>query len=134
MGRARLLTSLLTVLAVLWVGVTAQQEMQSRPGPGSGTMNVNVVNRAQVTATQGGEWRVVLANAPDVQVTNVVPVTIEPPQFVVVGATSRVTWTTGEVETVTVRQLARGGWIRVDTQGAGGRWINLQTARSVETR
>src|SRR5215203_3469095 len=112
--------------AVVWVGVSAQQEMQSRPGPGSGVTNVSVVNHPAVTAAQSGEWRVAIDNVPEVRVTNTPKVSVKLPDFVVRGRNYLVIWTAGESEKITVREIAEDGWVQVES--ANARWVNLRAA------
>ena len=110
-------------IALLWAGVSAQQESRMKPGPGSGVMNVvgivDIGNVPVVHATQRGDWQVSLANSPTVRVGG--------PDFVVKGRRYRITWIPGEQETVEVAEV-NGSWVRV----GGGRWINLAAARAVE--
>jgi hypothetical protein len=133
MDRRRLGMLLAGTVAVTWVGLSAQQEMQPRPGPGTGVMNVAVVNHPAVTAAQSGEWRMSVANVADVRVANTVATTLMVPRFVQTGRMYAITWATGEREQITVRELGEDGWIRVD-QSPGSRWVNLGTARAIEDR
>jgi hypothetical protein len=116
--------------AVVWAGVSAQQEMQSRPGPGSGVMNVSVVNHPAVTAAQSGEWRVSIDNVPDVRVANTAKVSVKLPDFVARGRNYLVIWTAGESEKISVREVGEDGWVQVES--ANPRWVNLREARSIE--
>ena len=116
----------------LWAGLGAQQEMRSRPGPGSGVMDVNVVNHPAVTAAQSGDWRVTLANTAMVRVANTPVVTVEGPSFVVRGSAYRVTWENEQTDTVKIVSVQSNGWVQVENSGGRARWINLNNARSVE--
>jgi hypothetical protein len=117
------------VAALLWVAVSAQQEMSPRPGPGSGLMNVSVTNTPSVTVAnspavqQQGEWRVAINNTPSVRVTEV-----PSPGFLRTGARYEITWVDGTSETVTISSIATNGWIEVERSR---RWINLTSARSI---
>src|SRR6185436_16320752 len=113
------------------------QDTRSVPGIGTGIVNVRgtveVANALDVRASQAGEWRVAVANAPDVRVTSLPVVDFAGTGFVMRGKRYDVTWTGGERETVTVEDVAQNGWVRV----AGGRegrrrWVNLTNARAVE--
>ncbi|HSC25763.1 MAG TPA: hypothetical protein VLD67_00730 [Vicinamibacterales bacterium] len=122
---------------VFWAGVSAQQTQATVPGPGSGIMTVtgtiNVGNAPPVLASQAGEWKMEIANVPNVRVLSTPPVVLAPPDFVKVKSRYEVTWAAGEKETVQVIQLGQGGWVRVATTGGRERWINLGGARSVES-
>lgn len=120
------------VVSALWAGVEAQQEMRSRPGPGSGIMEVSVVNHPAVTAAQSGEWRVSLADTADVRITNTPSVVLDSPSFLTRGSSYRVTWENEQTETVKVVFVRPNGWVQVENSGARSRWINLNNARAVE--
>jgi hypothetical protein len=130
-GFVQKLTGVATIgaAALLWVAVSAQQEMSPRPGPGSGMMNVSVTNTPSVTVAnspavqQQGEWRVAINNTPSVRVTEV-----PSPGFLRTGSRYEITWVDGTSETVTVSSIATNGWIEVERSR---RWINLTSARSI---
>jgi hypothetical protein len=134
-GSVQKLTAVATLgaAALLWVAVSAQQEMQPRPGPGSGIMNVtgsvSVENTPAVTVAntpavrQEGDWRVAINNTPSVRVTEV-----PSPGFLRTGGRYEITWVDGTRETVTVSSIATNGWIEVERSR---RWINLTSARSI---
>lgn len=123
----------LAAAGLLWVAVSAQQEMSPRPGPGSGIMNVtgsvSVTNTPAVTVAnspavqQQGDWRVAINNTPSVRVTEV-----PSPGFLRTGSRYEITWVDGTSETVTVSSIATNGWIEVERSR---RWINLTSARSI---
>lgn len=112
---------------LLWVAVSAQQELFTKPGPGSGVTNVtgtvSIANIPNVRATQEGEWRVAVGNTPSVRVTEV-----PAPTFLRAGSRYEITWADGTTEAVSIGTIAPNGWIEVDS---GRRWINLSTARAV---
>jgi hypothetical protein len=117
----------LSAAALLWVVVSAQQEMLPKPGPGSGVTHVrgavDIANSPTVLASQEGDWRVAVLNTPSVRVTEV-----PSPAFLRSGAGYEITWADGAKETVTVSGIAANGWIEVER---GRRWINLSSARSI---
>ena len=116
----------------MWSGVAAQQEVLSRPGPGTGLSNVNVVNRPAVAAEQGGEWQVAISRMPDVRISNTATVSIQLPRFASKG-TFLVTWQSGESEKVTVIDIGEDGWVQAaNTVRSGARWLNLRSARAIE--
>jgi hypothetical protein len=117
MKHRTMIAALAVATVLVWIGVSAQQEMLPRPGPGSGVMDV----RGTVS----------IANIPDVQVTNVPSVVVTGPEFLQKGGRYKVTWPTGEPELITVADVPHGGWIRVAHAG-GARWINLSAALAVE--
>ena len=107
--------------AGVWVGVSAQQEMLSRPGPGSGVTPVRVVEEPVVRLARGAEVRVV----------DTISVSVRAPSFVVKGRTLEITWATGDEDRVSVGEILEGGWVEVSSPGAGSRYINLGSARSI---
>jgi hypothetical protein len=115
----------LALVAVVWTGAAAQQEMRPRPGPGSGVTpisgSVGVTSLPPVDAKQSGEWRVEITDLPEVRVAG--------PSFLGKGRRYRITWTNGDEETVTVTSQGSDGWIQVE---AGARWLNLRNARVVD--
>ena len=84
-----------------------------------------------VRVAPAGEWRMTVANVPDVRVVNTPTVASAAPDFVRSGARYEITWSGGERETVTVSQALPGGWIRVE-EGDRRRWLNVAAARSLE--
>jgi hypothetical protein len=120
----------LAAAALLWVAVSAQQEMSPRPGPGSGVMKVKVTNTPEVMVTntpavqQHGPWQVAINNTPSVKVTEV-----PAPGFLRTGARYRITWVDGSTDIVTISSISTNGWIEVERSR---RWINLTSARSIE--
>jgi hypothetical protein len=122
------------IAVLLWVRVSDGQVFPT-PTPGTGSVTVSgkvdVGNVVPVDAAQRGDWRVAVANAPDVRVTNVPTVALAPLPFLKVGGRFVVGWPAGEPETVRVVQLASGGWVRVESSGRR-RWINLDAARFVD--
>ena len=118
----------LAIAGAAYVSVRAQQEVQSRPGFGSGVMDVRVVNHPAVTAAQSGAWEVGLTRPADARIIGMPHVTVSSPSFIRVNASYRVTWSATESEIVKITEAAGGGWVEV----SGTRWINLDQARSVE--
>lgn len=131
MNRPAVIIGTLGLAGALWIGVSAQQEMQARPGPGSGVMDVRVINHPAVTAAQSGAWEVSLARPADVRVINSPSVAVSRPYFLQLNVTYRVRWSATETETVRVVGAGGGGWVEV-SGASGDRWINLDQARSVE--
>lgn len=117
----------LAAAGLLWVAVSAQQEMLSKPGPGSGVTNiagsVSISNTPSVRSTQDGDWHVAVSNTPSVRVTEV-----PAPAFLRTGTTYEIVWVDGYREIVTVSSVAANGWIEVERSR---RWINLSSARSI---
>ena len=115
----------LAFAAAVWSGVSAQQEMQARPGPGSGITrvagSVTIDEMPDVSAKQRGEWRVGITGVPDVRIAG--------PTFIRQGGRYEVTWPNGEKESVLVAEAGANGWIRVERN----RWVNLEHARAVES-
>jgi hypothetical protein len=127
--------------ALIWVGVSAQQQPPQPQGqkfPGvtnapitvAGTIDVG--NVPAVLANQQGEWRVAVANSPDVRIANTPTVTLSALPFVRLGGRYEITWTTSERETLTILQLGSGGWAKADSGKGRPRWVNLAVARSVD--
>ena len=128
---AALAAGTITVAVLWWTGVGAQQEVQSRPGFGSGVVSVNVVNHPAVTAAQTGEWRVTVGNVATVRLADTAAVRVQGPAFAGRGGRYTVTWAVGQTETITVADIADDGWVRVENP-VRQRWVNLRHARSVE--
>lgn len=124
--------ALTTVLGVYLYG----QETQKVPSFGTGIVTVagtvDIGNTPLVLAHQAGEWKVVLAAPPDVRVVNVPNVSVPPPAFLRSGARYEITWTTGDRQVVRVLEAAPGGWVKVEA-AERERWINIASARSVDT-
>jgi hypothetical protein len=109
---------------VLWTGLAAQQEVQPRPGPGSGVTNVSVVNRPAVLADQLGDWQVAISRMPTVGV--------RVPPFAFKGTRYLVTWPNGDIDKIAIVDTSEDGWVQVENTGGRMRWLNLSTARSLE--
>jgi hypothetical protein len=132
MHKALVAGTLLAIAAAAWVNAQGQQF----PGPGSGIMNVagtvNIGNRPGVTAAQEGDWKVAIANAPEVRVSNTPTVALAPLPFLKTGTRYEVTWSASEREVIAITTLGGGSWIRVAADGGQrARWLNLALARSV---
>jgi hypothetical protein len=132
--RNAVVTSMAVAVVAVALGLTARGQVQSVPGPGSGvvtvTGRVEVVD-GMVRSTQNGDWKVQIANVPDVRVTNTATVARAPLSFLKTGVRVMVTWQDGTQETIRVGQLGSGGWV-FDDQATRRRWLNLDGARSVE--
>ena len=118
---------LLAVAALLWARSTDGQ-VQSVPGPGSGIVTVqgevDIRRLPPIDVSQRGDWKVSLANVPDVRVVNT------PLAFLKVRGQYVVTWPAGDRETVVIAEFGSGGWIRA--AAVGRRWLNLATAKTIE--
>ena len=123
--------ALATILGVL----VYAQETQKVPGFGTGIIKVegtvDIGNMPLVLAHQSGEWKMTVANAPDVRVVGMPNVSVAAPAFLKKDGRYEVTWSTGDRQLIRVVEIAPGGWIKVDA-GARERWINLASARSVD--
>lgn len=119
-----LVVASLALAVVVWNGVSAQQEMLPRPGPGSGLTkvvgSVTIDALPDVHANQRGPWRVGVTDLPDVRVAA--------PWFLRDGSRYEITWTNGDQESVTIAATGSDGWIQVERT----RWVNLGSARSVK--
>lgn len=111
-------------VALTWAGVSGQQAIRERPGPGSGIVDVR--GTVSVSALPA----VTVSTLPAVTVSTLPAITIAPYDFVKASTTYLVVWSDGEREEVTPVELGRAGWMRVSPR----RWINLDTARSIEAR
>jgi hypothetical protein len=133
--QTKLIIAALAAAAALIAGVSAQ-EARSTPGLGTGIVNVRgtveVANMVDVRAAQAGEWRVAVANVPDVRVTSTPVVEFAGTGFVSKGRRYDVTWIGGERETLAIEDVGQNGWVRVGTREGRRRWVNLTNARSVE--
>ena len=131
----------LGIAVVTWVQLRAQQEMQPRPGPGSGITR----------SAQHGHWEVAITNTPTVRIADTLQVQVRGPAFVK-SRLYKVTWPNGDEERLTViavpaqRSSDRNAdwlpersaetmadtWAEVSTANGNRRWINLSAARSIE--
>jgi hypothetical protein len=129
-GLAVVVTAL---VAIVWARSPSGQ-VQSVPGPGSGIVTVTgrvaIDDVVRVTPATN-DWRVVVANMPDVRVANTPAVTLAPLPFIRVGARYEITWGPNERESIRVAQAGNGGWVRAESDSRT-RWINLSIARAVE--
>lgn len=116
--------------ALLGIGLAAHQDVRPVPGPGTGIVNVvgavDVRTLPPVNAAQLGEWKVAVGSAPDVRVA--------PPPFLKLRASYAVTWSDGVQEMISPEEILPGGWIRTVPVNGRPRWVNLATARSLESR
>ena len=116
------------VIALLGIGLAAQQDVRPVPGPGTGivkvTGTVDVGALPPVEALQRGDWKVA--------VTNTAHVHVMPAEFLKVGAVYAITWSDGVKEGLTVEQILPGGWVRTAVADGRRRWVNLTSARSVQ--
>lgn len=122
---------LLAACVLIGMTVGAQQEMRPTPGPGSGRMTVDVATVPIVQVAPAGEWRTTVTNVPDVRVVNTPHVLTAAPEFLRSGRRYQIGWLSGERETITVAEVGRGEWIRVDEPDRR-RWVNVAAARWIE--
>jgi hypothetical protein len=123
--------------ALMWAGVSAQQDARSTPGLGTGIVTVTgaveVANTPTVEAMQGGVWTVALAQPADVRLSGTARVAGILPAFLQERHRYTITWPGGEREMVSVEALGAEGWFRTTVDGRV-RWINVAMARSIEER
>ena len=118
--------------ALFWVAASSGQDVRPVPGPGSGVVTVrgtvDVGSMPDVRAVQAGEWKVSVANTPNVRVAATTHL-----DFVRQGQRYRVIWAPDQTEEVVVAQLGSWGWIRVEskTGAAGSTWTRRKASRSV---
>lgn len=135
LSRGAVIVAMLAVAMMAWVVNSSGQAVKPVPGPGTGivtvegtvnvgnTPTVTVGNTPTVHAAQSGNWKVMLANAPSVTVTN--------PDFLRVKRVYLVTWPDRATESIEVAELGVNGWVRVERQGRR-RWVNLGQALFLE--
>ena len=125
--RTKVVTGVLLAFAALFWARSTDGQVQSVPGPGSGIVTVqgevDIRRLPPIDVSQRGDWKVSLANVPDVRVVNT------PLAFLKVGGLYVVTWPAGDRETVKIAEFGSGGWIRA---ASGRRWLNLTTAKTIE--
>lgn len=139
MRRTLIVATVLVIGLFAWTRARAQQEMLSKPGPGSGITR----------AAQQGDWTVSVSAMPAVTIAH--GVQLRGPAFLR-NRTYKVIWPNGDEERVTIitspgvratgrgseplpdrsPELASDGWAEVQTSTGAKRWINLLAARSVE--
>ena len=131
----------LGIALTTWVQLRAQQEMQSRPGPGSGITR----------SAQHGDWEVAINNTPTVRIADTLQVQVRGPVFLR-NRLYKVTWPNGDEERLTVitvpvprpadrsadrlpersAEMMADSWAEVQTANGNRRWINVSAARSIE--
>jgi hypothetical protein len=121
--------------AMFSVAASSGQDVRPVPGPGTGVVTVrgtidvgSITSMPDVRALQAGEWKVALANTPNVRVAATTHL-----DFVRQGQRYRIIWAPDRTEEVVVVQLGSWGWFRVESKDRR-RWINLNEAQSVEER
>lgn len=132
----RMRTAIGGAALVLSVGaIVLAQDTQKIPGFGTGIVKVegtvDIGNTPLVLAHQAGEWKVVVTNPLDVQVSNAPTVWLASPGFLRKGGRYDIIWANGDRQQISVAETAPGGWIKVDA-GARQRWVNLSSARSID--
>jgi hypothetical protein len=128
--RAGVIATAAAAAGILWVGLSAQQEMPSKPGPGSGITRVVGEVKIADTANVRVVGEVKLANPANVRVVDMPPISVANPSFVRKGSRYVVTWNDGGTETINVVDVAQDGWVEVEARRS--RWVNLRAARAVE--
>ncbi len=127
----RVLRAIVILLAgVLFAQVPASGGQTQRfPGPGTGVVDVNLVNDARVNAAQHGEWRVAQQGEWKVGVQGSVATLPAMPPLLRAGQKYEIRWPGRDPEIHTVTELHPSGWART-----GSRWVNLNTAVSIDPR
>ena len=120
------------VVGALWIGVSAQQEMLPKPGPGSGVTRVTGDVRVAGDINVANTPNVRVVDTPTIRVVDLPPLAIAPPPFARKGGSYIVTWGDGGTENVILADIGPDGWVR--TEGGRPRWINLRLAKAVEQR
>ena len=121
---------------------TSGQSQQRLPGPGTGIVDVKVVDDARVVqqgewrVAQQGEWRVAQQGDWRVGVTGTVATLPVSPPFVAVNRTYNIRWGGSTDWTpIAVREIHHSGWLRVEVPGERDTWwINLAHAAAVTHR
>ena len=111
--------------------VRTSGQTQRLPGPGTGIVDVKVVDDARVV--QQGEWRVAQQGEWRVGVTGTVATLPPMPPLIKVNGKYTVRWSAGakdDARDVTVRELHPSGWARVGAD----EWVNLAAAIAIAER
>ena len=133
--RTRVIIGIVIAVGGLYLAGSTAGQVQSVPGPGSGMVavqgEVDIRRLPPIDVGQRGDWKVSLANVPDVRVVNTPTIAVAPLAFLRVGGRYDVIWPAGDRETVGIAELGSGGWVRA--AGAGRRrWLNLAAAKTIE--
>lgn len=131
---------ILRTAVVLLFGVVCGQvvatvgQTQRLPGPGSGVVDVNVINDARVTAAQSGEWRVTQLGTWAVTQQGAWRVTLQDtmPSLLKPGRRLEVRWPGREPEMITVTDVHSSGWALARSADGKIRWVNLPAAISID--
>jgi hypothetical protein len=122
-------------VALFWAVPSAQQDVRSTPGLGTGIVRVagavEVANTPSVEALQAGAWTVSLAQPAEVRLSGTTRVAFSLPGFIQTDRRYTVTWPSGQRETVSIDRLGAEGWLRTTVDGRQ-RWINVAMAQSIE--
>jgi hypothetical protein len=125
----------LVLFCALAAGVgTSGSQTQRLPGPGTGVVDVRVVN--EPGTTQSGDWKVAQQGEWKVGVTGTVVALPAMPNLVSANRSYMIYWDQANAERVTVLEIHPSGWARVEnTRAANGngqpRWVNLSRAASI---
>jgi hypothetical protein len=121
--------AIVAVAGTTWFLSAARAQVQPVPGPGSGIVTVR--GTVDVNAAQSGEWKVAIANQPEVRINTVVPVRLITPSSVTQGSRLEIIWANDQSEVLTVIDASFGGaFVKVEDSGRD-RWVNLALARSI---
>jgi hypothetical protein len=115
------------------VAISDVQQGQKFPGPGSGVVDVQVVQEAAVAAAQRGEWRVGQQGEWRVGVQGTVATLPALPRIIRVGGAYFVRGPSIEM-VATIRALHESGWALVSDNSGQQQWINLAAMSSIRER
>jgi hypothetical protein len=128
--------AVVVLFCALAADVGTTQQGQRLPGPGTGIVDVLVLNEPGVAqrgdwkVAQHGEWRMAQQGDWRVDVTGTVVANPSMPNLVTVNRSYTIYWDHVNAERVTVREIHPSGWARVDI-GKASRWVNLTRAVSI---
>ncbi len=133
--RTKVVVGVLMAVAALYWARPTDGQVQPMPGPGSGSVTVqgevDIRRLPPIDVGQRGDWKVSMANVPDVRVVNTPTVAVAPLAFLKVGGRYNVIWPAGDSETVGIAQLGTDGWVRAAGEGRR-RWLNLAASKTIE--
>jgi hypothetical protein len=129
----RIAVVILVCIVLAGAAATGAQQSQRLPGPGSGIVDVRVLEGASVAAAQQGEWRVGQQGEWRVGVQGAVATLPAMPRIIRVGGVYAVRGPSLEM-VATVRELHESGWARVSDELKQEYWINLAAMSSIQVR
>lgn len=126
---------LILIAALVAEWLPARGQAQRLPGPGSGVVDVSLVNDARVNAVQHGEWRVTQQGEWRANVQGTVATLPSMPPVIRAGERYFIQWPGHDGHVATLVALHPSGWAQVRVAGdTKDSWMNLTVAARIIPR